>query len=198
MWSSEITFIENLLLEEAEKHKELRIVEWGSGRSTVHFSKFLKRHGIPFRWHAVENYYPWYFRVGESIRSAGLSGSTEVHLKSATFEDRKSRQEESEMSEFVEFPLSFDETFDVALIDGRKRRDCLEIAARVLKPSGVAILHDAEREDAHPAFRRFRDGGRFVVENGAPVPGGVQKLWVGRPRAESGGGAASPIDRPAS
>ena len=84
------------------------------------------------------------------------------------------------MREFIELPLHQGCAYDVALVDGRKRAACLETAARVLEPGGLAILRDAERPDAHLAFRRYRGGGEFVLETPSPVPGGVQKLWAGQ------------------
>jgi len=184
MWMNEIAYIEDLLCEKARPSARLRVLEWGSGNSTIHFASFLEKQGIDFEWHAVENYYPWFRKVDDMVREAGLEDSTHLYLKSETFEDRKDRQEESDMSEFIEFPLHLGEEFDVVIVDARKRGQCLEVAAKLLASDGVAILHDAERSSAHWAFKYFQEGGRFVVENESPVPGGIQKLWAGQ-RAEA-------------
>jgi predicted O-methyltransferase YrrM len=183
MWRSEIACIETLLLEEARRRERLEVVEWGSGYSTLHFSRFLRDRGVAFKWHAVENFVPWHSRVVAMIAEAGLGDSTQVHLRSPTFEDRKSRQEQEDLSAFIDFPRSLGHRISVALVDGRQRGACLVSAAQALEPDGVAILHDAERPAAHEAFEHFENRGRFVVENASPVPGGVQKLWIGRPRS---------------
>jgi len=181
MWMAEIRKIEQLLLEEGKSKGHLNIVEWGSGSSTTYFANFLKQNGISHTWHAIENFYPWYHRVCEMIDEADLGDSTTVHIKSLTFEDRKQKQEESDMSEFIDFPTTLDCRFDVALVDARKRAECLEVAAKVLAPGALAILHDAERESLHWAFKHFVDGGEFVVETESPNSwGGIQKLWIGR------------------
>ena len=181
MWLSEIAYIEKLLLEEAVKKERLTIIEWGSGNSTRHFANHLKKNGVQFKWHAIENFVPWFARVEEMISESGLGDVVELHLKSRTFEDRKSRQEESDMTEFIEFPKAIEGPIDIAIVDARRRGECLKAAAEVLEPDGVAILHDAERPAIHWAFDYFRNRGDFVIENSSPVPGGTQKLWVGRP-----------------
>ncbi len=59
------------------------------------------------------------------------------------------------MREYVEFPLRFGEKFDFILVDGRKRRSCLETARKLLKEEGIVILHDAQRKRYHRAFRLY-------------------------------------------
>jgi predicted O-methyltransferase YrrM len=179
MWLNEIGYIEKLLLEQAAHHRPLNVLEWGSGRSTVYFSKFLKKHKVDFKWSAVENYIPWHEIVKEMIREARLEGRTDYYLKSPTREDKKV-QETLDMSEFLDFPATLGKRFDFILIDARKRKECLMRAKDLLAPGGVVVLHDAEREDHQETLKLYKGGGAFVCENKSPVPGGVQKLWVGR------------------
>jgi hypothetical protein len=141
----------------------------------------LREHGISFHWDAVESYTPAYLGIAERIEAEDLAEQMRLHLCNGTFEDRAALQEREEMREFIELPLHQGCAYDVALVAGRKRAACLELAARVLAPGGLAILPRAERADAHAAFRHYRGGGEVVLETPAPVPGGVQKLWVGRP-----------------
>ena len=179
MWLSEIACIEKLLLEQGQSGKPLNILEWGSGRSTVYFSNILKKNNIKFQWHAIENFIPWHKEVVSMIEKSGLSETTTCHLKSATCEERKEVQEKMDMNEFLGFPASMDTKFDLIFIDARKRRECLEEASKLLAEDGAAILHDAERKEHQQAFNLYNESS-FVCENKSPVPGGVQKLWVGR------------------
>lgn len=181
MWLSEMRWIEGLLEEQAGRGQALSILEWGAGRSTIYFSKFLKRRGIAFRWVAIENHIPWHQEVLRLIEANGLTDTTTCVLKNGTCEERKYIQETFDMTEYLNYPATLGVPFDVILIDGRRRRECLDIAARILKPHGVAVLHDAERADYRSAFVRYAGGGRVVCENTSPVPGGVQRLWVGTP-----------------
>lgn len=180
MWLSEIDYIERALVEQARQRGRLCIVDWGTGLGALHFARRLRERGIPFHWDAVESYTPAYLKLAERIQAEGLGEQVRPHLCNGSFEDRAALQERAEMREFIELPLHQGCAYDVALVDGRKRAACLEMAARVLERSGVAILREAERPDAHVAFRHYRGGGEFVLETPAPVPGGVQKLWVGQ------------------
>lgn len=179
MWMSEIHYIEKLLEEAGSKKESLNILEWGAGRSTIHFSNFMKQKGINFQWIAIENHIPWHQDVLSMIESNSLTESTSCLLKSGTHEERKPLQEKMDMTDYVNHPSSLGKEFDLVIVDGRRRLECLEAASSLLSPTGVTVLHDAERPDYHGAFVRYADGGEFVCENISPVPGGVQKLWVG-------------------
>jgi CMP-N-acetylneuraminic acid synthetase/predicted O-methyltransferase YrrM len=179
MWLNEIAYIEKLLLEQAQHNEPINVLEWGSGRSTIYFSKFLRKNNVKFTWSAIENFIPWYDTVDSMLENEGISDTTRCFLKSATCEERKDIQETLDMTEFLNFPFSLDKKFNLILIDARKRKECLEKAPLLLERGGSVVLHDAEREVHHPAFTLYKNGGSFVCENISPVPGGVQKLWVG-------------------
>jgi predicted O-methyltransferase YrrM len=49
-------------------------------------------------------------------------------------------------------------TFDVALVDGRARTHCLRKAFRLVRPGGVVILHDAQREEYHATVEALGGG----------------------------------------
>lgn len=180
MWLKEIRFIEKLLLEQAKKDKPLQILEWGSGRSTTYFSNFLRERGVPFQWHAIENFVPWYDVVQKMIQENDLLATTTCHLKSPTHAERKALQERMDMSDFIHFPETLNQKFDFILVDARKRRECMQLAAKLVSPQGVVVLHDAERLEGDSVFQLYKEGGRFVCETPSPVPGGLQKLWVGQ------------------
>jgi hypothetical protein len=61
--------------------------------------------------------------------------------------------------------LSSAKDYDLYFVDGREREICLEICNR---PTGIVILHDAERESYQPYIKAFRfifmeDGGHTCV-----------------------------------
>jgi hypothetical protein len=49
-------------------------------------------------------------------------------------------------------PPGVEGPYDLIFVDGRRRRRCLRLAAHLLAPDGVVILHDAQREHYHEAF----------------------------------------------
>ena len=179
MWMSEISCIEKILEEQAAKGRLINVLEYGSGKSTIYFSKFLKRKGVSFSWTALEHFIPWYEKVISDLNENDLLGTTKCILKSPTYEENKDIHEKQDMSEYINYPLDLKMKFDVVIVDGRKRAECLQIASRILAQDGVAILHDAEREGYHSAFCNFKDDGQFICVNKAPIPGGEQKLWMG-------------------
>ncbi len=181
MWMSEVKCIENILSMMTAEKKKLNILEWGSGKSTVYFSGILKKLGADFRWHAVENYIPWHMKVDTWLKEKGLNSTTTVHLKNPTCEERKEIQEKSDLTEYVNFSKELNIKYDFILIDARRRVECMTIAAELVAKDGVVVLHDAERPDCLQVMKElYRNGGEFVCENSSPVPGGIQKLWVGR------------------
>jgi len=181
MWMSEIRFIEKTLVESAQNNEILNVLEWGSGFSTIYFSKFLKQNDIPFKWIAIEHFLPWYTKVLSMISENNLSNEVECVLINPTSEPDKNIQETFNMDDYINFPSTLDTKFNIIIVDGRKRSECLKIASNVLAADGVTILHDAEREWFHDGFKYFVNGGEFVTTNITPAArGGVQKLWTGR------------------
>ena len=180
MWLSEIRYIEKTLVELAQKNKFLNILEWGSGDGTIYFSKFLKQKKINFKWVAIEHFIPWHEKVIVMLKENGLSDDVECFLKSPTYEEDKNIQETLNLDEYINFPSTLGVKFNFILVDGRKRKECLDKASSILASNGVAVLHDAEREWYHEGFKHYVNGGEFVVTNISPAArGGVQKLWVG-------------------
>ncbi len=179
LWMSEISYMEKALMEQAAKKPSINILEWGSGNSTIYFSKYMKSNDVNFKWHAIENYIPWHQKVCTMIKDNQLDDVITLHLMNQTCEERKEVQEKLDLSEYVNYPASLGKKFDFIFVDARRRTECLALANKLLAPGGVVLLHDAEREDCIPLFKLFKDGGKYVCENKSPVPGGVQKLWAG-------------------
>lgn len=181
MWLNEIGYIEKTLVELALKNKFLNSLEWGSGNSTVYFSKFLRQKEIPFKWIAIEHFIPWHEKVTVMLKENSLSSDVECFLKSPTHEANKNIQETLNLDEYINFPSTLGIKFNFILVDGRKRKECLDKASGILAPNGVVVLHDAEREWYHDGFKYYVNGGEFVIANPTPAArGGVQKLWAGR------------------
>ena len=57
--------------------------------------------------------------------------------------------------EYITYPLYLERSFDLIVVDGRQRCDCLAVAALVLERNGVVLLHDSERPNYHAAYRFF-------------------------------------------
>ena len=60
------------------------------------------------------------------------------------------------VAQYVETPKQIGGQFDVIIIDGRFRRRCLEVAAQVIAPDGIVILHDAQKTHYHPSLELYQ------------------------------------------
>jgi len=152
MTRHEIRHIEKLLLSLAAKNTKVRVLEWGSGGSTIHFTRFLKRENIPYLWRSVEYNKVWYQRVRQELNE-------DRNTKLALFDvgNCSLRQRNIPMEEYIKYPSTLGETFDLIIVDGRKRRRCLLEAQKMLSSGGVVLLHDAQRKHYQCAFSAYRN-----------------------------------------
>jgi hypothetical protein len=162
MLSNEIEAIENILLSYG---KHIDVLEWGSGGSTVYFTRFLRESGISYSWTSMEYNKQWYEKITEAVKE---DPDTKLYLFDVGNTELKQRF--TNMDEYVTYPASLGKKYDVIIVDGRKRRRCLLEVAKLLKPNGTAILHDARRTYYHSAFKMYPDS-RIVARSG---------LWFGR------------------
>ncbi|MEM7435802.1 MAG: hypothetical protein AAF436_11665 [Myxococcota bacterium] len=167
-------------IKSADTQGRLDVLEWGAGRSTKYFTTALAAlRGHNFCWHSIE-YDRGYFEAEIGPNLDDLPPSTVAfvepgHDPAALFpgtspvefavynhgtlrpmldegvEDRK-----VDMDAYVAHPSRLGRRFDLILVDGRKRRRCLIEASALLKPNGVAVLHDAQRTYYHCAFDSYR------------------------------------------
>lgn len=161
MFPNEVRALERALL--AQKGRPLRILEWGSGGSTVYFTKFLQKHGIAYEWISLEYNKRW----AETV-TAGLEGDPHTRVVLFDVGNDQVLQRDIPMNEYVDYPRTLGVQFDFILVDGRKRRRCLIEARSLVAPSGVVVCHDAERHYYQCAFSVYPRG-RFVTS----------RVWMG-------------------
>ena len=164
MKEGEIKSLEKILLNLGKKLSTLRILEWGSGGSTVHFTDFLKNRGIAYEWLSLEYNKDWHDEI-QKLKS----GDPRAKIVLFDVGNAELKQRHANMDDYVSYPAKLGEKYDFILVDGRKRRRCLLEAQKLLLPGGVVALHDAERKYYHCAFLRFPYS-RFLRTS----------LWVGK------------------
>ncbi|MBU1046185.1 class I SAM-dependent methyltransferase [Patescibacteria group bacterium] len=152
MKKGEIKVIEKQLLLLGNQNKKINILEWGSGGSTVYFSKFLIDNNIDYSWLSIEYNRKWYEKV---INFAKGLNNTKVVLFDVG--NNNLRQKNIEMTEYVNYPKTLNKKFDFILVDGRKRRRCLLESKELLEPNGVVFLHDAQRKYYHCVLKNYPD-----------------------------------------
>lgn len=60
--------------------------------------------------------------------------------------------------------------YDVVIVDGIFRNECLDVAAQLVGPSGIVILDDAQRSDYAPGVARLLDLGYRMLPLHGPQP----------------------------
>ena len=73
----DISIIKELLTK--VQNEKIRVWEWGSGRSTIYYSKFLRNLGMKFEWHAAENSLVWSQTCDTKLSQAGLEQDVHIH-----------------------------------------------------------------------------------------------------------------------
>ena len=143
----------------------LSILEWGLGGSTVYFTEYLRKIHDQWSWLTIEHDRNWYDKVVPNLGS-----NVEVWLFDKCGADPRERQ--VDMTDYVEAPCRAVpvKTFDIIVVDGRYRRRCLLTAAKSLRPSGICLLHDADRDYYRSAYSHFKTHGK--------IPG--TQWWYGR------------------
>lgn len=145
MSSEDIKIIEKLLL----GYNNVSILEWGSGGSTKFFTNFLNHHKISYSWVSIEYNKKWYEKVSKWDMK-----NVKIYLFDC--KNNNLKQKDTNMDDYINFPLSLKEKFDVIFVDGRKRRRCLINSTKILAQNGVVVLHDAHRKYYHCAFENFK------------------------------------------
>jgi len=148
----------------------MRILEWGSGGSTVFFTDLLASHGIGYEWLSLEYNAGWHEKV-----SAAVEGRP-VEVKLFDVGNNDLFQRHTDMDDYVDYPASLGTRYDFILVDGRKRRRCLLEGVSLVTPVGVVALHDAYRKRYHCALEAY--GEQDMAVDGTT-------LWFGVPEGQS-------------
>ncbi|MCB9362072.1 class I SAM-dependent methyltransferase [Candidatus Woesearchaeota archaeon] len=133
MKQREIRIIRELIIRRNPK----KVLEWGSGISTIYYPKLLKQG----EWHAIEHDKGWC-----KLLSKRLGPKAKVH-HAAYNKSYKSDGTYEDFKEYVDLPQTIAKEFDLILVDGRARVACLKKAKSLLAKDGVIILHDANRDE---------------------------------------------------
>lgn len=146
MYDDEVRAIERLLKDLAPK----RVLEWGSGGSTLYFPKIFG----DIEWVSVEHSTEY----AKKVKSKATSNVTLHHLTPP---------------EYYVAPLKMGK-FDVIFVDGIRRTECLSRARHILADGGTVVLHDAGRIRYTPAYKLYEESEVLV-----PCKGGNENLTRG-------------------
>ncbi len=126
-------------------YKELIIFEFGSGNSTIFFAKRVKS------VIAAEHNAKWYEEVKDKVPN-----NAEVKLVTLTN---------------YENSIDITKQYDIIIIDGERRNECIKNSIKALNKSGIIILDDSEREDYKSGIKYLLDQGYKVINFWGVAPG---------------------------
>jgi hypothetical protein len=135
----------------------VNILEWGAGFSTLQFPKLLN---YPFRWLSVEHDEQWHKQL---IRINQHRDVVIMLQKPHNFPytDEHGDGSYEDFRDYIEMPDNGTK-YDLIIIDGRARNECILKAINILNTGGVILLHDANRKRYHVHFDKFSHGELFT------------------------------------
>ena len=131
-----------------------RVLEYGAGGSTVRWSR--SRHVE--EWISVEHNAEWY-------RKVGMEAGDRVKLLTGS---------ENTADLYYDAP-GIHGYFDLILVDGLWRVECVRESVKRLQPWGVVLLHDAGRHDYDAAWDVYP--GSVLLTKGTEAANGLLALW---------------------
>lgn len=106
--------------------------EWGSGKSTIWLARRVEYVVT------VDHDKEWYDQVWRWVQEEELKN---VNLAFIGLNE-----------EYENFILKFEHDFNIILIDGRRRVNCITKAIDKLKPGGILVVDNSERKEYEPGL----------------------------------------------
>lgn len=147
--------------------------EWGSGRSTLYFAERLKK------LVSIEHDESWYHSVKTQLSKLDSDHVDYRYIPKSTdsFVEKAQRPEvwrklnyrprKPSFQDYFDAILEFDDAFfDMVIVDGRARVACVLNAMDKLKPGGVLVLDNSDREEYRKVFHLFESWDLHEFKNG--------------------------------
>ena len=135
-----------------------RVVEWGSGGSTL---AFPRRSPSIERWLSVEHNAAWHERVRGKVDDARVvlelrlptepepemfdEGGSTVRPEYVAWAQR-CEDEPAILRDYVSCVREHFDELDLAFVDGRARVHCIAAGFALLREGGMLVVHDAQRD----------------------------------------------------
>jgi len=132
---------------DARLDAKMRLLEFGSGNSTLYFSKRVSAVV------SIESDESWYAHVRECIDEDVVS----LHLV--------------ERTEYAAFPATMGSLFSIILVDGHDRFECASSSLSLLTSDGVLVLDNSIRIEYEPIYRLMKENGFRCIDFFGMAPG---------------------------
>lgn len=150
------------IYEKISKLESRKLLEYGAGSSTIWFLKMLNCEVT-----SIENDLEWYKEVELKIPIEYKSKWTGIlKLKqSEGFDEGSGTDDEFYYDDYVKTIDDLDE-FDIIVVDGRCRSKCILKSLQKLKPNGIFIVDNAERDRYRKSINKIpKDWDKYVFSN---------------------------------
>ena len=117
-------------------NKAMDVFEFGSGNSTLWYADKVSTVT------SVEHDNTWFEKIKEN-----MPGDVHIYYKELIYD-----------GEYSKFTNTLDKKFDIVIVDGRDRVNCIKNSINSIKENGVIILDDSERES-------YIEGVNFLLNN---------------------------------
>lgn len=129
---------------EPRLHQEMTLFEYGCGASTIWFAQRIG-------WvDAVENDKNWIDITQKKLAEKGLLGKVAISYQPV---------QENENGGYAKAIASTGKFYDIVVVDGRDRNNCIKQAEKYLNSQGVLILDNSNRPE-------YQEGISFLVSKG--------------------------------
>lgn len=137
-------------------------LEWGSGGSTLTLLE-----NCPFieEYVSVEHDRAWHDHVRSLVTDPRLKlflmppdeplRTANPTRKQIEAWDQRAEVDPALMASYVALPRTVRRTYDFVLVDGRARNFCVREGYALLRPGGVLVVHDAQRDENQAVLRDF-------------------------------------------
>jgi hypothetical protein len=129
-------------------NKNLDVFEFGTGNSTLYYAQRVNS------VNTVEHDFDWYNKMHNDIPA-------NVTLHFCDFENKDA---------YEAFPLNSGRQYDIMIVDAKSRVKCCLKNLAALKPSGIIILDDTEREEYSPAVEFLMNKGFKKIDFWGTAP----------------------------
>ncbi len=136
--------------------KDMIVFEWGSGGSTIYFSKKAKK------IISIEHNSKWYKKVSKEIKKKNILNCELILKKPQVLNGKKYISSDKNYTGLgfenycKAIDSSPDKSFDLVLVDGRARPSCIFHALNKVKNKGYLILDDSQRKEYLPAIELLK------------------------------------------
>ena len=146
------------------------VLEWGSGGSTLAIAERCKL------LVSIEHDKDWVDKVVTSLKDR-TTNVLHFYVPRNKEEAPGHDGTEDEYHDYIKFPVTLSEKFNIIFIDGRCRVGCAKEAVKLLKPNGSIFIHDYRNPNETYRRKEYE-----VVEDFLEIIGHEYALYQFKPK----------------